>query len=177
MTLKNSLPIFAIATLTLPLGAQDAATPEIEPSGEAPSKAIRGYWAPNKESALEMMMEGLPNGARNDAAALAKMKAMAATVIEKMAFRFAEGETEMVSAGGVESAKWKAVSEDAKTGKLSVLITKEDGSTEEGEAIVGKDKMVLSAPGGEKKIALDRITGEEFKKRKAAAGAGGAKAP
>lgn len=159
-------------------GAQDsAATPEIEPIGKAPSEAIVGYWAPNPESALAMMMSELPAEAKQNEAALALMKATMGQMLSKMAFRFAGGETEMVSVGGIESATWKAVSEDAKTGKLVVTITKPDGSSEDGVAIVGKDKLLLINPGEQQKIALDRISEGEFEKRKAAAAAAGSDAP
>ena len=71
----------------------------------------------------------------------------------------------MTSPGGLEKAKWKAVSEDAKTGVLKASITKADGSTEDGEAIVGKDTMIIINREQNMQVLCNRVTEEEFKRR------------
>ena len=171
MNLKNSLSLLAVAAaMVLPVSAQDA--PAIKPTGKAPSKAIAGYWAPNKEAMIKMMMDQMPAEAKGDPATLAAMKPMLEEMAAKLAFRFAEGESEIVTPQGTETAKWKVVSEDAKTGNLKVAITKPDGSSEDGEAIVGKDKMILINTKEKMQITCDRITKEEFDKRKGAGSPG-----
>ena len=174
MNFKQTLTAFtAAAAMLLPLGAQDAAAPaaapEIKPTGKAPSEAIQGYWAPNKEAMLAVMMEQMPAEARGDEATIAAMKPMLESMAAKLAFHFGDGESEMITPDGIETTKWKVVSEDAKTGKLKVAITKPDGTSDEGEAIVGKDRMLMINAEVGMKIQCDRITEAEFNKRKAAA--------
>lgn len=174
MAFKHTLTAFtAAAAMLLPLGAQDGAAtapaPEIKPTGKAPSEAIQGYWAPNLEAMLAVMMEQMPAEATADDAAVAAMKPMLESMVAKLAFHFGEGESEMITPAGIETAKWNVVSEDAKTGELKVTITNSDGSTEDGEAIVGKDTMLMINTKEGMKIQCDRITEAEFKKRKAAA--------
>jgi len=71
----------------------------------------------------------------------------------------------MITPAGVQKAKWKAVSEDAKTGTMTVTITKPDGSTEDSKVIVGKDIMIVISRDQDMKVSCDRVTEEEFKRR------------
>ena len=159
----------ATAALALPLHADDHESGDIKPTGKAPSKAIQGYWIPDKDALLKAMMKKLPEEAKADETALAAMKGMIETFAGKMAFHFGDGKTEAITPTGVETSTWKVVSEDAKTGKVKVTITESDGSTEEGEAIVGKDKMIMINPKEDMQVLCTRITEEEYKKRLAAA--------
>ena len=165
MKLKNSITLFAVsAALALPLSADDKAT-EVKPTGKAPSEAIQGYWVPDKEAFLKAMLAQVPDGAKADEAAIASMKGMVEAMAAKMAFHFSDGETEMITPGGLEKAEWKAISEEAKTGAMKLTITKPNGKTEDSEVIVGKETMIVINREQNMQVACKRVTEEEYKRR------------
>ena len=165
MKLRNSTSFFAaVVALTLPLGADDE-TAEVKPTGKAPSEAIRGYWVPDKDAFLEAILKQAGGDGEVGETERASITKIIEDMASKVAFHFADGESQMITPGGLEKATWKVVSEDAKTGEMKVTVTKANGKTEDSEVVVVGDTMLVINREQDVRVLCRRVSEEEFKKR------------
>lgn len=128
-----------------------------------------GYWSADKEAMLAMLQKE----AADDPTAAAFLP-MITAMIDNMAVEVTKDEVTMVGMGDAQTSTYKVKSKDTATKTITMEVTS-DGDVEEGSATIDGDRLTLKKGGGDDSdtIILNRITKEQFDKKKEAAAAAG----
>ena len=127
-----------------------------------------GYWAPNREAMIKMMLAQAKEAGQEKGAA-EMVQGLIDRVIGSMAMEFTKDKSIMHTPDGAKTTEYKVVSTDDATGEIKVKVTDEKGKTEDGSAVLKGNILRLrkgkhnAGPMGE--IVLERISEESFKQR------------